>query len=48
MIHSFLMIGQSNMAGRGDIADVEPIENAHLKMLRNGRATDAGSPCAPR
>ena len=37
MIHSFLMIGQSNMAGRGEIGDVERIGNPHLKMLRNGR-----------
>ena len=37
MIHSFLLIGQSNMAGRGNIADVERIDNPHLKMLRNGR-----------
>ena len=37
MIHSFLMIGQSNMAGRGSIADAEPICNPHLKVLRNGR-----------
>ncbi|MBO4884522.1 MAG: sialate O-acetylesterase [Clostridia bacterium] len=37
MIHSFLMIGQSNMAGRGDIGDVPPIANPALKVLRNGR-----------
>ena len=37
MIHSFLLIGQSNMAGRGEIGDVERIGNPHLKMLRNGR-----------
>ena len=37
MIHSFLMIGQSNMAGRGDLSDVERLRNPHLKMLRNGR-----------
>lgn len=47
MIHSFLMIGQSNMAGRGNIADVEPIENAHLKMLRNGRWQPMRSPVNP-
>jgi hypothetical protein len=35
-IHSFLMIGQSNMAGRGLIGDVPPIENGNLFMLRNG------------
>lgn len=37
MIHSFLMIGQSNMAGRGKIQEVESITNPQLKMLRNGR-----------
>lgn len=37
MVHSFLMIGQSNMAGRGFINEVEPICNDHLKVLRNGR-----------
>ncbi len=37
MIHSFLLIGQSNMAGRGDIGDVAPIDNPSLKVLRNGR-----------
>ncbi|MBP2000031.1 hypothetical protein J2Z69_001050 [Paenibacillus shirakamiensis] len=34
---SILLIGQSNMAGRGFIADVEPIYNEHIHMLRNGR-----------
>ena len=37
MIHSFLMIGQSNMAGRGRVNEVEPIENKNIKVLRNGR-----------
>ena len=37
MIHSFLMIGQSNMAGRGKKEDVEPSDNKELKVLRNGR-----------
>lgn len=37
MIHSFLMIGQSNMAGRGQVGEVEPICNPQLKVLRNGR-----------
>ncbi|WP_458413128.1 sialate O-acetylesterase [Schinkia sp. CFF1] len=34
---SILLIGQSNMAGRGFIEDVSPICNEHIKMLRNGR-----------
>lgn len=37
MIHSFLLIGQSNMAGRGFVNEVEPIKNSHIKVLRNGR-----------
>ena len=34
---SFLMIGQSNMAGRGDFGEVEPIVNKNCFMLRMGR-----------
>ena len=34
---SFLLIGQSNMAGRGDPNEVEPIQNDRLYVLRNGR-----------
>ena len=37
MIHSFLMIGQSNMAGRGFLNEVEPIKDERLHMMRNGR-----------
>ena len=37
MIHSFLLIGQSNMAGRGDIKEALPIDTEHIKVLRNGR-----------
>ncbi len=37
MIHSVLLIGQSNMAGRGYAKDVEPIKNKNLLVLRNGR-----------
>lgn len=37
MVHSFLMIGQSNMAGRGFLNDVPPIQDDGIKMLRNGR-----------
>lgn len=36
MIHSFLMIGQSNMAGRGFVKEVPPIFDEHIKMQRNG------------
>ena len=34
---SFLLIGQSNMAGRGFLNEVEPITNDKVKVLRNGR-----------
>lgn len=37
MVHSFLLIGQSNMAGRGRIGEVEPIKNNKIYVLRNGR-----------
>jgi hypothetical protein len=37
MIKSFLMIGQSNMAGRGFLHKVPPIYNERIQMLRNGR-----------
>lgn len=37
MIKSFLMLGQSNMAGRGFLHEVDPIYNEQIKMLRNGQ-----------
>lgn len=37
MIKSFLMLGQSNMAGRGFLHEVEPIYNEKIKVLRNGQ-----------
>ncbi|MBQ7376782.1 MAG: sialate O-acetylesterase [Clostridia bacterium] len=37
MVHSFLLIGQSNMAGRGFPAEALPIDTEHIKVLRNGR-----------
>ncbi|MBQ1951128.1 MAG: sialate O-acetylesterase [Clostridia bacterium] len=36
-MYSFLLIGQSNMAGRGFKEEVAPIENHRLHVLRNGR-----------
>lgn len=35
-ILAFLMVGQSNMAGRGDIGAVEPIDNKMCVMFRMG------------
>ena len=37
IVHSFLMIGQSNMAGRGYIKEVTPIFDEQIMMLVNGR-----------
>ena len=37
MIHSFLLIGQSNMAGRGFLDEAAPLEKEHIRVLRNGR-----------
>ena len=37
MINSFLMAGQSNMAGRGYLKDVKQIYDEKIKMLVNGR-----------
>ena len=37
MINSFLMIGQSNMAGRGYLNDVKQLYDEKIKMLVNGR-----------
>lgn len=36
MIHSFLMVGQSNMAGRGFQKEVPVICNENIKVFRNG------------
>ena len=37
MIHSFLLIGQSNMGGRGFIHEALEIDRDKLKVLKNGR-----------
>lgn len=39
MIHAFLLIGQSNAAGRGNMANAPRLNTLHgrLKILRNGR-----------
>lgn len=44
---SVLMIGQSNMAGRGDLADVPAIRNPRCFMLRNGRWQPMREPVNP-
>lgn len=37
MIHSFLLIGQSNMAGRGNPDEVELVKDKRILVMRNGR-----------
>lgn len=37
MVHSFLLIGQSNMAGRGFLNEAADIDSSRIKILRNGR-----------
>ncbi len=44
---SILMIGQSNMAGRGDFEEVSPIDNPRTYMLRNGRWQPMSEPVNP-
>ena len=46
-IHSFLMIGQSNMAGRGDLGTVPRINNPQCFMLRMGRWQAMREPINP-
>lgn len=49
MIHSFLLIGQSNAAGRGFMDTAAPLDNfgGKIKMLRNGRWQDMFRPVNP-
>ena len=47
MIHSILLLGQSNMAGRGNSDEVSPICNKRLLMLRNGRFCPMHVPVNP-
>ena len=46
-ILSFLMIGQSNMAGRGDFGEVPVISNKDCYMLRMGRWQVMSEPINP-
>ena len=36
MIHSFLLIGQSNMAGRGLLSEAHEIDTSHIPISSNG------------
>ena len=46
-IKSVLMIGQSNMAGRGDFGEVPEIVNPNCFMMRNGRWQPMREPINP-
>ena len=46
-IYSFLLIGQSNMAGRGEFDEVDPIDNGNCFMLRMGRWQKMREPINP-
>lgn len=46
-VDAFLMLGQSNMAGRGFLDQVPPIENRDCLMLRMGRWQIMGEPVNP-
>ena len=46
-IFSFLLIGQSNMAGRGELSDVPPLKNEACYMLRMGRWQRLAEPVNP-
>lgn len=47
MIHSFLLIGQSNMAGRGLLEDALPVDTSRIYTLRNGRFQEMFRPICP-
>lgn len=44
---AFLMMGQSNMAGRGDFGEVPEISDPRIFMLRNGRWQMMSEPINP-
>lgn len=44
---SFIMLGQSNMAGRGEFGEVAEIINFDCYMLRNGRFIPLSEPINP-
>lgn len=46
-VGSVLMLGQSNMAGRGDLGEVKPIRNPLCYMLRMGRWQPMCEPVNP-
>ena len=47
ILHSVLMIGQSNMAGRGDLSEAPALDNKNLFVLKNGRWQPLFRPVCP-
>ena len=47
VIHSFLLIGQSNMAGRGYLNEAADIDTSRIRILRNGRWQQMFRPINP-
>ena len=47
MMHAFLLIGQSNMAGRGFLAEAVPVDTSRIYILRNGRWQNMFRPINP-
>ena len=46
-LDSFLLIGQSNMAGRGYMQDAIEMDTSHIKLLKNGRWQEMFRPINP-
>lgn len=46
-MHAFLLIGQSNMAGRGYLNEAHEIDTSHIYTLRNGRWLNMFRPINP-
>lgn len=47
MIHSILLIGQSNASGRGFVTEAPEIDSENINVLRNGRWRKAYRPINP-
>ena len=47
MIHSILLIGQSNAGGRGFVSEAPALDNENILVLRNGRWRQAYRPLNP-
>ena len=47
MIHSVILMGQSNMSGRGNFGEVEPIFDERIQVLRCGKWRTMRGPVNP-